>query len=372
MRFSSLVEKIDISGIRKMFEASSENAINLGLGEPDFDTPENVKRAAIEAIERGFTKYTHNAGIRELREAISEKFRKENKLDYSPDEILVTSGASEALYIALRAILDEGDEVLVPDPGFVSYSNLTILCGGVPVGVPLEEDFTLSPDRVMEFLSERTRAIILNSPSNPTGAVQSRESIRGIAEIAEDHELVIISDEVYEYFVYEGEHHSPGCFTDNCITVNATSKSYAMTGWRLGYLGAPKEFVEQMIKVHQYVQACAPSISQYAALAALRGSRDFVEMMVGEFRKRRDFVYEALRELDFEVQKPKGAFYIFPKVENSFEFTMELLKRGVITVPGRAFGRNGEGYVRISYATKMENLKKAMEIMRDVVSQFRK
>jgi len=372
MKFSSAVKSIEISGIRKMFEASSESAINLGLGEPDFDTPENVKRAAIEAIEKGLTKYTHNAGIRELREAISEKFRKDNRLEYSPDEILVTSGASEALYIALRSLLDHGDEVLVPDPGFVSYSNLTILCGGRPVGVPLEEDFTLSPERIMEFLGERTKAIILNSPSNPTGAVQSRESIRGIAEIAEDHDLIIISDEVYEYFIYEGEHCSPGRFTDNCITVNATSKSYAMTGWRLGYLGAPKDFVEQMLKVHQYVQACASSISQYAALAALKGSRDFVEMMVREFRKRRDFIYGALRELDLEVQKPKGAFYIFPRVERSLEFISELLKRGVITVPGEAFGKNGKSHVRISYATKMENLRKAVEIMEETISQLRR
>lgn len=367
MKFSSLVGSIDISGIRKMFEAASSDAINLGLGEPDFDTPEHVKKAAIEAIEKGCTKYTHNAGLKELREAISEKFRRENGLEYSPDEILVTSGASEGLYIALRALLDHGDEVLVPDPGFVSYSNLTILCGGKPVGVPLEEDLTLSPERVMEFVSSKTRAIVLNSPSNPTGAVQSKESIKGIAEIAEDHEITIISDEVYEYFIYEGEHYSPGRYTQRCITVNATSKSYAMTGWRLGYVGAPKEYVEQMLKVHQYVQACASSISQHAALAAITGPKEFVENMVSEFRRRRDFIYEALREMGLEVEKPKGAFYIFPKVGDGVDFSMKLMKRNVITVPGSAFGKNANDRVRISYATNLENLKKAVEIMREVV-----
>jgi aspartate aminotransferase len=367
MRFSSLIERIDISGIRKMFESASSDAINLGLGEPDFDTPEYIKRAAKDAIEKGFTKYTHNVGIPELREAISEKFKKENGIEYSPEEIIITSGASEGLYIALRSLLDPEDEVLVPDPGFVSYSNLTIICGGRPVGVPLEEDLTLSPERVSEFITEKTKAIVLNSPSNPTGAVQSRESIKGIAEIAEDHDITIISDEVYEYFIYEGEHCSPARYTDNCITVNATSKSYAMTGWRLGYLGAPKEYVNQMIKVHQYVQACASSISQHAALAAITGPKDFVKMMVEEFRRRRDFIYTALRDLGLEVEKPRGAFYIFPKVGDGVEFTKKLIKHNIITVPGSAFGKNADDRARISYATSMDNLRRAIEIMKKII-----
>ncbi|HEX59351.1 MAG TPA: pyridoxal phosphate-dependent aminotransferase [Methanomicrobia archaeon] len=367
---ASRIKAIEISGIRRAFEAASGEFINLGLGEPDFDTPQHIKEAAIAAIKDGFTSYTFGKGIEELREAISEKLREENGIDVTKDEIIVTSGASEALHIAIHTLVERGDEVLIPDPGFVSYANLVKLAEGAPVSVPLrKEDMTMDVNAASELISERTKAIILNSPANPTGAVLSKEDVRAFAELAEDHNLLIISDEVYEKIIYEGEHASPASFYENVVTVNAVSKTYAMTGWRLGYLAAPRSLVEEMLKIHQYIQACASSISQKAALAALTGPQDCVAAMVREFRKRRDFVVEALERLGLEFAKPKGAFYVFPEVEDEDDFVERMRRRGVIVTPGSAFGKYGKNHVRISYAASLEDLKEAFARMEDIINR---
>ncbi len=367
MKFSRRVREIDISGIRRAFEAAGSDAINLGLGQPDFDTPAHIKEAAIRAIRDGFTGYTENQGTLELREAICEKFKRENRIDTTPDRVIVTAGASEALHIALQAIIEPGDEVLIPDPGFVSYNALTLLAEGRPVSLPLSRDYTVTPEGMAEEIGPRTRAIIINSPANPTGAVQREEEIRGICELAEDHGLTIISDEVYEHLIYEGRHVSPAEYTEDVITINATSKTYAMTGWRIGYLTAPTEAIEEMVKIHQYAQACATSISQKAALAALTGPQDSVREMRHEFKKRRSILMNALREMKIECREPKGAFYAFPRIRNAEEVVKQLLQHGVITTPGAAFGKEGREHIRLSYATTQEEIEKAMSIMREVL-----
>ncbi len=349
-----------------MFEGAGQNAINLGLGQPDFDTPEHIKNAAIDAIDKGFTGYTSNLGIPELREALCRKFERENHFTVEPDEVLVTSGASEGLHLALAALVDKGDEVLIPDPGFVSYVALAKVSGAKAVGVPLDETLTLKPEIVNEYITSKTKVLILNSPSNPTGTVQKKHEVKALAEIADDNGFTIISDEVYEHFIYEGEHVSPARFSENVITINAVSKTYAMPGWRLGYAAAKKEYIEQMLKVHQYIQACACSISQKAALAAIEGPQDCVGMMRDSFRKRRDFLIERLSEIGIKCIKPEGAFYAFPEVEDEDAAT-KLLKRGVIVVPGVAFGENGKGHIRISYATSEENLRKALDIIEEIL-----
>lgn len=367
IKFSDNVARIDTSGIRKIFEAAGSDAINLGLGQPDFDTPEHIKAAAIKAINEGFTGYTVGSGIPELREALSFKFKEENGFSVSPEEIIVTSGASEALTIALAALLNHGDEVLISNPGFVSYNALTEIMNGKAVGVPLAEDLTMKPEAVLEKITPKTRAIILNSPSNPTGTVASRADVKALAEIADDHNITIISDEVYEYFIYEGEHVSPASYSDNVITVNATSKSYAMTGWRLGYVAARKDYIGQMLKVHQYIQACANSVAQKAAYVAVTGPKDSVNAMREEFRKRRDVLVKGLNELGMECALPRGAFYAFPKVSNSAEVASKLISNDIIVVPGTAFGSEGDGYIRISYAASMKDIEKSLRVMEKVL-----
>ncbi len=369
-RIASRVENIEISGIRRAFEAASSQSINLGLGEPDFDTPAHIKAAAAEALNSGFTGYTFNKGIPELREAISEKFRRENGLDFSPDEIIVTSGASEALHIAILAVVERGDEVLIPDPGFVSYPPLVRLADAIPVGIPLnDDDHTISIEGLKERITGRTRALIINSPANPTGAVETRDSIKAITELASDHNITIISDEVYEYLVYDGaEHISPARFYDDVITVNAVSKAYAMTGFRLGYVAAGEEYIEPMLKVHQYIQACASSISQRAALAAFSGPQDCVSEMRAAFKERRDYLVSELLGLGFQFPVPRGAFYIFPEVDDEFEFVEQLRQRGVIITPGSAFGSRGRNHVRISYAANIDMLRRAIAIIQDFIS----
>ncbi len=366
-KFSKRVLEIDISGIRRIFEAAGSDVINLGLGQPDFDTPRHIKEAAIKAIEEGFTSYTQSPGILELREALAEKFRRENKFMVSPDEIIVTSAASEGLNIALSALIEEGDEVLIPDPGFVSYAALTKIAGGRAVSLPLTSELRVDPECVKEKITPRTKALIINSPSNPTGTIQTRAEIKALAEIASDFGITLISDEVYEHFIYEGEHVSPARYSDNVITINAVSKTYAMTGWRLGYVAAKREYIEQLIKIHQYVQACANSISQRAALAAITGPQDCVVNMRAEFKRRRDYLLKRLSEIGLKCIEPKGAFYAFPEVGDDLTFSKKLIENKVITVPGSAFGKGGRGYVRISYSTSMQNLERAMDIVERVL-----
>jgi aspartate aminotransferase len=367
IKFSENIMRMDTSGIRKIFESAGPGAINLGLGQPDFDTPEHIKAAAIKAIDEGFTGYTVGSGIPELREALSSKFKEENGFSVSPQEIIVTSGASEALAIALAALLNPDDEVLISNPGFVSYNALTEIHNGRVVSVPLAEDLTVKPEAVLEKITPKTKALVLNSPANPTGAVSSRADIKALAEIADDHNITLISDEVYEYFIYEGEHVSPASYSDNVITVNATSKSFAMTGWRLGYVAARAEYIGQMLKVHQYIQACANSVAQKAAYAAITGPKDSVQAMREEFRKRRDVLVKGLNELGMECALPKGAFYAFPKVSDSAELASKLISNGIIVVPGTAFGSAGDGYIRISYAASMRDIKKALNIIEKVI-----
>ena len=366
-KFAQRVLDIDISGIRKIFEAAGSDAINLGLGQPDFDTPSHIRQAAIDAINEGFTGYTFGSGIVELREALSQKFKRENDFDVSSNEIIVTSGASEALEIAIAALVNPGDEVLIANPGFVSYNALTEMMGGRAVGVPLGEDLTMRPEDVMERITPKTKALIVNSPSNPTGGVQTKDDMKAFADIADDHNITIISDEVYEHFIYEGEHVSPAMYSDNVITVNATSKTYSMTGWRLGYVAAKSEYTEQMLKVHQYVQACANSIAQKAALAAITGPMEPVIAMRDEFKKRRDVLVNGLNGMGLKCALPKGAFYAFPEVSDSAEVATKFISNGVVVVPGIAFGDRGDGYIRISYATSMADIERALGIMERVL-----
>lgn len=367
MKFASHLAEIDISGIRKSFEAAGPDNINLGLGQPDFDTPDHIKQAAIDAIQEGFTGYTMNSGLVELRSALSDKFERDNGLQYTPDEIMVTSGASEALFLAIGAVVNKGDQVLIGDPGFVSYNALTKIAGGKPVSVPLNDNLALSPEAVSKRITNKTKALVVNSPNNPTGSVQTAEEIHALADLAEDHDFALISDEVYEHFVYEGTHVSPALYSDNVITINAVSKTYAMTGWRLGYVAARGKALENMLKIHQYIQACAASISQKAALAAVSGPQDCVFQMKNEFKKRRDILLKGFQEMGVETIKPQGAFYIFPSVCDGNHMANELLKAGVITVPGSAFGDCAKGNIRISYAASMESIKQALERMKDIL-----
>jgi aspartate aminotransferase len=370
--FSSRVEQVSISGIREVFEAAGEDAINLGLGQPDFPTPDHARQAAVDAIEAGKTDaYTSNKGTRELREAIAAKHERDNDLAIDPEDIIATSGGSEALHIAIEAHVDAGEEVIIPDPGFVSYDALTHLAGGEPRPVSLRDDLTLAPEDVEAAITDDTAAFIVNSPANPTGAVQSPEDMREFARIADEHDLLCISDEVYEHQVFEGEHRSPMEFaeSDNVVLVNACSKAYSMTGWRLGWVAGATERIERMLRVHQYAQACASAPAQYAAEAALSGPQDAVAEMREAFEKRRDVLLEGLEEMGLDCPQPEGAFYAMPKVPEGW--VEECIERGVVVVPGEAFGSAGEGYARISYATDIETIEDALDIMADATEAVR-
>ncbi len=370
--FSRRVEDVSISGIREVFEAAGEEAINLGLGQPDFPTPEHARRAAIDAIESGAVDgYTSNKGTRELREAISEKYDRDYSLAVDPEDVIATSGGSEALHLAIEAHVDPGQEVLFPDPGFVSYDALTRIAGGTPNPLELREDLTLDPETVEAAITDDTVAFVVNSPANPTGAVQSEEDMREFARIADANDVLCISDEVYEHIVFEGKHRSPMEFaeTDNVVVVSACSKSYSMTGWRLGWIAGSNRRIERMLRVHQYAQACASAPAQYAAEAALSGPQDPVEEMVAAFEERRDLVLDGLADMGLETPTPQGAFYAMPEVPEGW--VEEVVDRGVVVVPGEAFGENGAGYARLSYATGTEELEEALGIMREATRAVR-
>ena len=362
--FADRVERVSISGIREVFEAAGAEAINLGLGQPDFPTPEGARQAAIEAIEAGKTDgYTSNKGIPELREAISEKHARDNSLDIAPENVIATAGGSEALHVAIEAHVDSGQEVVIPDPGFVSYEALTHIAGGTPRPVGLREDLTIAPETIEEAITDETAAFVVCSPANPTGAVQSVADMREFARIADEYEVLCISDEVYEHIVFEGEHRSPMAFadSDNVVIVNACSKSYSMTGWRLGWVAASERRIERMLRIHQYAQACASAPAQYAAEAALSGPQDVVHERTGAFEERRDLVLDGLKGMGLEVPTPQGAFYFMPRVPDGW--VEEVIERGVVVVPGEAFGERGAGHARISYATSTDELEDALEIM---------
>ncbi|THE64183.1 aminotransferase class I/II-fold pyridoxal phosphate-dependent enzyme [Salinadaptatus halalkaliphilus] len=370
--FAQRVEQVSISGIREVFEAAGDDAINLGIGQPDFPTPAHARRGAIEAIENDQADaYTSNKGTRSLREAIAATYDREYGLEIDPEDIIATSGGSEALHLVLEAHVDPGQDVIFPDPGFVSYDALTHIADGTPKPVPLRDDLTLDPATVEEAITDDTAAFVVNSPANPTGAVQSEADMREFARIADEHDVLCVSDEVYERIVFEGTHHPPLEFaeSDNVVTVSACSKTYSMTGWRLGWVTGSNRRIERMLRVHQYGQACASAPAQYAAEAALTGPQDPVEEMVAAFERRRDVVLDGLEDAGLEVPSPEGAFYVMPKVPEGW--CDEVLDRGVIVVPGDAFGANGQGYARLSYATGMEELKAALEIIDDATRAVR-
>ncbi len=362
--FSRRVEQVSISGIREVFEAASADAINLGLGQPDFPTPEHARAAAIDAIQAGLTDgYTSNKGTVALREAIAEKHARDNAFEVDPDNVIATAGGSEALHLALEAHVDPGESVIVPDPGFVSYDALTRIAGGTPDPIGLRDDLTMAPSAVEAAVDEETAAFVVNSPANPTGAVQSEADMQAFARIADDHDIVCLSDEVYEPFIFDGTHHSPAAYadSDNVVVVNACSKAYSMTGWRLGWVTASHRRIERMLRVHQYIQACASAPAQYAAEAALTGPQDHTTMMREAFEERRDVLLAGLEDMGLAVPQPAGAFYAMPQVPDGW--TDAVIDQDVIVVPGDAFGDRGTGHARISYAVDIETLKTAIERM---------
>lgn len=373
---SQRTRQISPSGIRKFFDllSSMDGVISLGVGEPDYVTPWHIREAAIYSLERGHTMYTSNFGIPELREEIAGHLSHRYGIRYNPDgELLVTVGASEALDLALRATIDPGDEVIMPDPCYVAYNPCTVLAGGVPVMVPVaeENEFRIRAKDIESRITERTRAILLGYPSNPTGAVMSREELTRIADLAKKHDLLVISDEIYDRLVYGVEH---VCFAslpgmkEHTILINGFSKAYAMTGWRIGYAAAPRAIIEAMTKVHQYTMLCAPIMGQKAALEALRSGEGDVLEMVADYDQRRRLMVKGLCDIGLSCHEPKGAFYAFPSIKGtgltSEVFAEKLLmEEKVAVVPGLAFGRNGEGYVRCCYATSTRDIEQALERM---------
>ncbi len=367
--------KIPYSGIRRIFERASTitNAIHLEAGEPDMLTPAYIREAAKTAMDAGATHYTSSAGTIELRKAIANKLKRENNLDYdSSSEIIVAAGANTALSLAFLTLVDSGSEVLVPDPGWANYEPGVSLTGAVPVGYSLLEQNDFRPDleELEKLVTKRTKVLLVNSPSNPTGGVFSSEDLRLIADFAVKHDLAVVSDEVYEKIVYDGtETQSIASFPsmkERTVVVNALSKTYAMTGWRLGYAATTNDIASAMTKLHSCIASCASSVSQAAAVAALNGPQTDVQKMVSEFKTRRDYFVEALNQISgFHCRKPRGAFYAFANVselsESSEVLVLEILdKAGVVSVPGSAFGAHGEGYIRFSYAASMDNLNEAV------------
>lgn len=370
---SKLVTELEPSGIRRFFDVANtmENVISLGVGEPDFDTPWHIREEGIYSLEKGRTYYTSNAGLLPLREAISTYLSERFELPYGPDEILVTVGGSEAIDIGFRAMLDPGDEVIIPEPCFVSYLPCVKMAGGVPVRVSLEEkdEFKLTGKKLEEAITDKTKMVVLPFPNNPTGAVMSADELQVIAELVKKHDLFVMSDEIYSELSYQGKHVSiaslPG-MAERTVVINGFSKSFAMTGWRLGYAAAPGEIISQMTKIHQYVIMSAPTTSQYAAIEALRNGIGDVERMRESYDQRRRFLVKELNDMGLSCFEPYGAFYVFPNISKfgmtSEEFATKLLrKQRVAVVPGDAFGQCGEGFLRISYAYSIDNLKRALE-----------
>ncbi|NJE49977.1 pyridoxal phosphate-dependent aminotransferase [Thermococcus sp. 9N3] len=376
---------IQRSKIRELFEKASkmENVISLGIGEPDFDTPEVIKDAAKRALDEGYTHYTPNAGIPEFREAIAEYYEDFYKVDVDIDNILVTAGAYEATYLAFQSILEQGDDVIIPDPAFVCYVEDAKIAEAGIIRIPLREEhkFRLNPDELVEAITKRTRMIVINYPNNPTGAVMKKSVVKAIADIAQDYNIYILSDEPYEHFLYEGAKHYPMIkyAPDNTILANSFSKTFAMTGWRLGFAIAPKQVIRDMIKLHAYVVGNVTSFVQIAGITALRDKRSWeaVERMRQVYDERRKLVLKYLNDMPhLQPFKPKGAFYIWVKIDPELDMTSEdfadwlLDNARVVVIPGTAFGKQGEGWVRISYATEKDKLIEAMERMKEALSKL--
>jgi aminotransferase len=362
------VNDIQISGIRQFFNMIQEyeNLVSLTIGQPDFPTPSLVKEAGKRAITDNITSYTHNAGLLELREAACQFVKERYGQIYDPHhEAIVTTGASEAIDVAFRTILEEGSEVILPAPIYPGYEPIIRLCGAKPVFIDVRETgFRLTAEALKAAITEKTRCVVLPYPSNPTGVTLSKEELQKIANVLEKKEIFVLSDEIYSELVYEGAHTSIAqipSLKDKTIVINGLSKSHSMTGWRIGFLFAPAYIAKEMLKVHQYNVTCASSISQYAAIEALTAAKDAPRMMRHQYKKRRDYVYHRLRSMGLQVEKPNGAFYLFPYIGNfgcsSFDFALQLVKEaGLAVVPGNAFSTYGEGYIRLSYAYSMELL----------------
>jgi aminotransferase len=372
-RVADRVRQMKGSGIREFFDIAQrmEGAISLGVGEPDFVTPWSIREACIFSLEKGYTSYTSNWGLLELREALSDAINKESGVYYEPEgELLITTGVSEAFDLSLRALLNPGDEVILHEPSYVSYKPCAIFAGGTPVCVAtgVENEFKVRSEQIEERITERTKAVILSYPNNPTGAILNRKDLEEIADVANEHDLLVISDEVYGRLTYDGMH---VCFSalngmrDRTILLNGFSKAYAMTGWRLGYAAGNKELIEAMMKIHQYIMLCSPITAQMAAIEALR-CEDEVERMVSEYNRRRRLMVDGLRNIGLECFEPKGAFYTFPSIQTtgltSEEFAKRLLlEEKVVVIPGSVFGACGEGFIRCSYAVSQYEIKEALE-----------
>ena len=381
---SDTVVDIKPSGIRKFFDIASErkDAISLGVGEPDFDTPWHIRDEGIYSLEKGRTFYTSNAGLTELREEICNYLDRRIGVQYSPKhETLITVGGSEAIDIGLRAMINPGEEVLIPQPSYVSYEPCAILAGAKPVIIELknENEFRLTPEELLAAITPKTKVLIMPFPNNPTGAIMTREDLEKIAKIVVEKDIFVMSDEIYSELTYLGEHVSiaslPG-MRERTIVINGFSKAYAMTGWRLGYACGPKEIIEQMMKIHQFAIMCAPTTSQYAAIEALKNGDEDVAMMRESYNQRRNYLMHTLKEMNLPCFEPFGAFYVFPCIKEfgmtSDEFAMTLLEEeSLAVVPGNAFGDCGEGFLRISYAYSLEKLKIAMERIDRFVTKLR-
>ena len=383
------MEMLPFSGIRVMMERANKmqregaDIIHMEIGRPDFDTPEVIKEALYESVRKGNVFYTSNYGTNELRKAICDKLQRDNDITYTPDEILVTIGVGEGTYAAVAAFLNEGDEVLVPDPVWLNYIHVPNFFGAKPVTYRLREenDYQLDLDEIESLITPKTKMLVMNTPSNPTGAVQSRETLEKLAKIVEQHNLIVVSDEIYEKLVYGGAKHVsfaslPG-MKERTITLNGFSKCYSMTGWRLGYVAAPVEFIQAMVRVHQYINTCASSFVQEAASTALPKGEPDVQRMVAESQRRRDYAVSAINSIDgISCKNPEGAFYIFVNIKalgrSSSEVADYLLDHAhIATVPGSAFGPSGEGYIRLSYACSYERIVEAMERLKKAVAELK-
>ncbi len=385
-RLSTAVNELAPSGIRKFFDiaAEMEDVISLGVGEPDFITPWAIRESCVYGLEQGFTAYTANRGLLELRQEIAALYKRNFNTSYDPaEEILVTVGVSEGLDLAMRAIVSQGDEVLIPEPCYVSYKACVTLAGGiaVPVAAKIANDFRITAAELEAQITPKTKALLIGYPNNPTGAVMSRLDLLEIADLAEKYDLIVISDEIYGDLTYGGMEHT--CFSslpgmkDRTILLNGFSKAYAMTGWRIGYALANPVIIAAMTKIHQYTMLCAPITAQIAAVEALRHGEKYMKNMVSEYDKRRRLIYDGLQKIGLSCFEPKGAFYIFPCIEStgltSEEFAEQLLhSEHVALVPGNAFGSSGEGFVRCSYATSVANISEALVRMENFLRHHRK
>ncbi|MFW5902906.1 MAG: pyridoxal phosphate-dependent aminotransferase [archaeon] len=354
---------LEISDLAKDLKEQGEEVISLAVGEPDFDTPEEIKNAAKNALDQGFTNYTSSSGIKELRKEIRKKLSQENNINTKTENIVVTPGAKFSLYLACQALLNPGDKAIIADPSWVSYKQMIKAAGANPISIPTTDKLTPKPEAIKEEMDEKVKLIFTNSPNNPTGKVWKKDELKEITEIAEKNNSIVLSDEIYEKLIYEGEHYSPASEYDNVLTVNGFSKSYSMTGWRLGYITGPEEIINTILKIQQHSVSCPTSFAQKGAIQALKKIK--TKDMVKTFEERRNKALSLIEEIPgMSVEKPEGAFYLFPKYDldiESKELALELLKeKGVAVTHGKAFGEKGENHLRISYANSIEKIEQAL------------